>query len=175
MIIPSKYKENKQDRPKIRPVMGPADWVLEIIALLLILGYFGYLLYYYPKLPATIPSHFNGSGEADGYSDRGTIWALPGIALFTYLLLTVVARAPHTFNFTQKITPQNALYQYTLALRLIRSIKVLTTCIFLAISFAMVSMATKQTTGLGLWFIPIFIVLTFLPVIAYLILASRKN
>lgn len=37
MIIPRKTnQENKQNRPRIRPEMGPLDWLLEISSMIII-------------------------------------------------------------------------------------------------------------------------------------------
>jgi uncharacterized membrane protein len=176
MIIPHRrFQDNKLDRPRIRPEMGPADWILELLAVTLLVTFFAYLIYSYPKLPASIPSHFNTAGEADEFSERGTVWALPAIALFTYLLMTIISRFPHTFNFTVKITPQNALRQYTLAIRMIRFIKLVISGLFLTISLGIVRVAKGQSTGLGFWFMPVFLALVFVPIIIYFVMASRKN
>ncbi len=176
MIIPRKIsRENKQDRPRIRPEMGPLDWLLEIFSMMIFLAYLGYMIYYYPQLPATIPAHFIGSGEVDGYSSRGSLWVLPAITFFTYGLLTLIARVPHTFNFTVRITPENAMRQYTLALRFIRFIKMMITAVFFVISMAIIRVAFKQSAGIGLWFLPVFLGLTFVPIMIYLLLSSKKK
>ncbi|MBF9237036.1 DUF1648 domain-containing protein [Hymenobacter sp. BT683] len=52
-----------------------------------------YLAYAWPALPEQVPTHFSGSGSANGYTSRGNMWliafALPvGIAA----LLTVLPR-----------------------------------------------------------------------------------
>lgn len=176
MIIPHpKFQDNKQERPRIRPEMGPVDWILELLSITLLISYFAYLIYEYPKLPASIPSHFNALGEADDFSNRGTVWALPAIGLFTYALLTIIAWFPHTFNFSVKITPQNALRQYTLALRMIRFLKMIISGLFLTISLGIVRVALGKSTGLGFWFMPVFLILVFVPIIIYFVAASRKN
>ncbi len=176
MIIPRKTnQENKQNRPRILPEMGPLDWLLEISSMIIFLTYLGYMIYYYPQLPASIPAHFNGSGVVDDYSSRGSLWALPAITFFTYGLLTLIARVPHTFNFTVRITPENAMRQYTLALRFIRFIKIMITAVFFTISMVIIRVALKQSAGIGLWFLPVFLGLTFIPIIIYLFLSSKKK
>lgn len=53
---------------------------------------FGYAAYIYPSLPNTIPIHFNIKGEADGFSEKSSIFLGPGIlsiaGLITFFLLT---------------------------------------------------------------------------------------
>lgn len=176
MIIPHRrFQDNKQERPRSRPELEPIDRILELISIVLLISFFAYLIHKYPNLPASIPSHFNASGEVDTYSAKGTVWALPAIALFTYVLLTLISFIPHTFNFTVKITPQNAIRQYTLALRMIRVLKVIISGLFLTISLGVVRVAMGQASGLGIWFMPVFLILIFVPIIIYFVMASRKN
>ncbi len=63
-----------------------------IIALVLLAIPFGYAAYVYPSLPATIPTHFNYKGEADGFGGKDSIFLGPGIlgavGLFTFFLLS---------------------------------------------------------------------------------------
>ncbi len=166
---------NKSDRPHIRPGTEPVDWLLEALALLGLLFLAGFLLYQYPRLPGTIPSHFNAAGQPDGYSGRGSILFLPGVSLFVYILLTLVALIPQNFNYLVKITPENAPRQYALAVRFIRYMKTLVIWLFFFITLAAVRTATGETSGLGLWFMPVFLGLVFIPMIVYFVLASRKR
>lgn len=63
-----------------------------LLALILFAIPFGYAAYVYPSLPSTIPTHFNMSGEADGFGGKDTIFLGPGImsvvGLFTFFLLS---------------------------------------------------------------------------------------
>jgi len=63
-----------------------------LLALILLAIPFGYAAYVYPSLPSTIPTHFNISGEADGFGGKDTIFLGPGImsvvGLFTFFLLS---------------------------------------------------------------------------------------
>ena len=57
---------------------------------------FGYAYYIYPSLPNIIPTHFNGSGEADAWGDKSTIYLLPfimGVAsVVVFLILSNVKK-----------------------------------------------------------------------------------
>ena len=63
-----------------------------VIALALIAIPFAYAAYVYPSLPATIPTHFNYKGEADGFGGKDSIFLGPGIlgvvSLFTFFLVS---------------------------------------------------------------------------------------
>ena len=58
---------DKSNRPTVRPEMTPIDWLLEAVAAIGLMTLFGFAIYYYAKLPETIPSHFNGAGQPDEY------------------------------------------------------------------------------------------------------------
>jgi uncharacterized membrane protein len=163
------------NRPVLKPEWGPADWLLEAIALIMLAITIGFLAYTYPKLPATIPTHFNGSGQPDEMGNKLTVLVLPGISLFMYLILTGINLFPHTFNFPGKITPQNAMRQYTLATRLVRYLKAIVITLFFSICYFTTQVALNKATGLGLWFMPVFLAMVFVPIIIYMILATRTD
>lgn len=163
------------DRPRIKPEMGPADWMLEAFALIALISLIGYVVYCYPKLPAIIPTHFNAAGVADDHGSKISILFLPGISLFIYVLMTLINLVPHTFNFPGKITPQNALRQYTLATRMIRYLKTIIILLFFYISYTTTCVVFDMVAGLGLWFMPVFLGLVMIPIISYMIIALNKK
>lgn len=172
----SLFNKPKKDelRPTERPGMAPADWILEMIAAIGLILMAGYAIYWYGKLPEIIPSHFSG-GKVDGYSNKGFIFFLPAVGLFVYGLLTFVALIPHTFNFPVKITPQNALYQYRLATRLLRVLKTMIMFLFFVIMVNIVHSALYAEVGKQFFLLIPFFFLIFASVITYMILAGSKS
>lgn len=129
---------------------------------------------YYGSLPDTIPHHFNGAGEADGFGSKSYIWALPGIGLAMYVFLTYIGRSPHRFNYMVKITEQNAVTQYRLALRLTRLVKFGVMALFVYITWAIVKGAESGKAALNPWLL--FIILgTNIGVIGWYMTASARN
>jgi len=175
MISLSMFRRKETDRPIVRPGMTPLDWILEMLALISLLGFFGFAIYHYPRLPDVIPTHFNAAGVPDGYDSKNTLWSLPAIGLFVYVLLSLVNLIPHKFNYVKKITPQNALRQYTLATRFIRILKIILVILFFFISKGTVDVATGLSGGLGLWFMPVFMSMIFIPLIIFLITSSKRD
>jgi len=172
MLIRKFRKE--ASRPVIRIESGPADLILEILAIAALLGFLGYTLYSFSKLPETIPTHFNASGIPDNYGSKNTLWMLPVISLILYILLTLVGRIPEKFNYPVRITEANARFQYTLRTRFLRYMKLALVLMFFFISYKTVSTALGNTDGLGEWFLPVLLGIIFVPVIIYLILAKRS-
>ncbi len=170
------FRRTKEpDRPVIRPELAPVDWLLEALALIGLVTTMGYVIYVYPKLPSTIPTHFNASGMADDFGSKTSFLFPLGMALFIYILLTLISLVPHTFNFPGKITPQNAARQYTLATRLVRYLKTVIILLFFYISYSTARIVAHETGGLGLWFLPVFLGLVMIPIIIYMVIALNKK
>ncbi len=170
----SKGRFIEPDRPLTRPEYEPVDWLLEILALLTLFSFLGYVIYIYQQLPDIIPTHFNAAGLADDYGGKNDIWMLPGVTVLLYFMLTLVNFIPHKFNYPTKITPQNAVRQYALATRLIRILKVVIMVMFFYIGYATVSVSYGKSSGIGVWFIPVFLGFVFIPMIIYFIRSSKK-
>ncbi|MGY3090030.1 putative membrane protein [Hymenobacter sp. UYAg731] len=63
----------------------------QLLTLVAVLAPSLYLLYVWPQLPAQVPSHFDSSGQANGYTSRDHMWLLTlgfplGMALFFSIL-----------------------------------------------------------------------------------------
>lgn len=67
---------------------------------------------YYRDLPDTIATHFNFSGQADGYGSKKTIFVMPGVATIIAVALALLSQVPHHFNYLVTITEANAESQY---------------------------------------------------------------
>ena len=67
---------------------------------------------YYRDLPDTIATHFNFSGQVDGYGSKKTIFIMPAVATIIAVALALLSRIPHQFNYLATITEANAESQY---------------------------------------------------------------
>lgn len=82
------------------------------------------LLFLYPSLPSAIPIHFSLVGDAHTFGDKSFIWLFPTITTLLHVGLSLLAKYPHTFNYTQDINDSNAKEQYRKAIRIVHSMKV---------------------------------------------------
>ncbi|MCC6283300.1 MAG: DUF1648 domain-containing protein [Saprospiraceae bacterium] len=99
-----------------RPVLHLPPTFMEIVVALtavatLILSWILAALYY-RDLPDTIVTHYNFSGLADGYGSKKMIFVMPGIATVIAIILALLSRIPHRFNYLVTITEANAESQY---------------------------------------------------------------
>ena len=127
----------------------------------------------YSNLPDTIPTHYNGAGQADGFGGKSTIFTMPLASTILFIGLTILNKFPNIFNYPTNITQGNAFIQYTNATRLIRYFKLILVIIFGFITFKTIQNVKGEVDGLGVWFFPITIGLIFIPLI-YFILKSSK-
>lgn len=73
-----------------RPPFTPAQWVMEIIAVLFLIASLAVLAYYWPHLPQTIPTHFGASGKPDNWGPKSDVLILPVAVVGLYLIMTAV-------------------------------------------------------------------------------------
>ncbi len=163
------------ERPKIKLIPTNADMLVELLGWIVLLTIWGWTFTYYSSLPDTIPTHFNAAGEADGFGTKVSLIALPVIATLLFIGLTVLNRYPHSFNYPTAITQDNALQLYTLATRMLRFLKLVLVVVFGGIEFMTIQHATGKGAGLGVWFLPLTLVLIFLPLIYFVVKSVQAN
>ena len=163
------------ERPKIKLIPTSADKLVDLLGLIILLALWALTITHYSTLPDTIPTHFNAAGEADGFGSKASIIGLPFIATLLFIGLTVLNRYPHSFNYPSPVTQDNALRLYTLATRMLRNLKLVLVIVFGGIEFMTIQHATGKAAGLGAWFLPLTLVLIFLPLIYFVIKSIQKN
>ena len=139
------------ERPRIQIPLQSLDYLFEILAALGLLTLLGLSVFYYGQLPEQIPSHFGPNGLPDSYSSKTSLWLLPILGSAIFGLMTYINRRPDWFNFPVKITPQNALVQYTMATRLIRVLKASVTILFAYLVWGIISVSKGIQEGLESW------------------------
>lgn len=161
------------ERPRIKIPLKPADKVLEAGGYVALIAFWVFVCYAYSVMPETIPTHFNLAGEADGFGEKWTIFLMPVIGLLMFIGLSIVQQRPHAFNYLTEITPENAEKQYTIAVRMMRFLK-----FALIIVFGLGELLTYKTAmgggeKLGVWIVPITLLLVLGPMFYSLIKASK--
>ena len=164
-------------QPKVQVEQSQLDKSIEILTLAAMGAYLVFIFISYAKLPDQIPTHFGPTGEPDGWSSKFSLFMLPFIALAINILLTVMNKHPHTFNYPVKITPENAAFHYEKGRSLLTRIKATIVFMFFYISWRTVAIVEGRASGLGQWFILIILLATFIPIILYFvdIVKERKK
>ncbi len=164
-----------EERPKIKLNLSPLDKSLEMTSKIFLVIIWGLIIYTFLKLPATIPTHFNALGQADGYGNKTTLVILPILATIIYFGLIQLNKYPHIFNYITKITDDNAQKQYTIATRLLRFLKLAILLIFSLIILFTYLTTIGVTNGLGFWFLPLAEGLLLIPVIVSISKSLKKE
>lgn len=163
------------NRPIIKIEFTLNDKLIEIFSWLLFVLMWVIPIISYSLLPDTIPTHFNAAGEADDWGSKLSVYILPVIGTLLFILLTVINRFPHIFNYSVEITQENALRQYTNATKLIRVLKLVLMVTFNMIAVFTIRSAKGESNGLGLWFLPVTLTLIFVPTIYFIIKMYKEK
>ncbi len=145
-------------RPKVTIPLTATDKMAEAAGWALVVALWALAICNLARLPQTIPTHFNAAGQPDGYGGKYSLLTLPVVATILFAGITLLNRYPHIFNYPTEITAENALRQYTSATRLLRYLKLTVVLIFFAIAQQTISTAIGGASGLGVWFLPVVLV-----------------
>ncbi|MCS6812232.1 MAG: DUF1648 domain-containing protein [Cyanobacteria bacterium] len=132
--------------------------ILDLIAIAGLVALWAAAVYGWTQVPLRLPIHFGLDGHPDVWSNnRNWLWLLPCLGTVHLITFTIVRHFPHTFNYPVAITAENAAYQYTIAVKLITWLQAEILLGLAYIQWQMVQAALEQAIGLGVWFIPLFL------------------
>lgn len=112
--------------------------LLEAVSLATLAALFlfvGFAFFGPDRLPARIPTHFDAAGNANSWGSPFALLTLPAVALGVYLLLTVTARFPSTFNYPVEVTAENRPRLEALTVDLLAWLKTEIVCLSAAITW----------------------------------------
>ena len=162
-------------RPRIRIELTVTDKAIEIIGWFALLAIWVLVISNYSNLPDTIPTHYNGVGNADGFGNKTNILILPIIASILFVGITIINKFPYIFNYPTQITEENALRQFTNATRMLRFMKFILVILFGLFTFKTIKGANGQSFGHGVWFLPLTLGLIFIPLTYFIINSFRTK
>lgn len=100
------------DRPPCTYVTGAVTKTLRILGIMLVACTVIALLAIYPKMPTTVPTHFNIRGEADVFGSRTSVLWIALVMAIIQTLLAWISTKPRIMNYPVSITEQNAQSLY---------------------------------------------------------------
>lgn len=148
--------------------------LLEALALLGLASCFLLPALYYQDLPAEIPRHFNFKGQADAYSAKEIIWAMPLLCLLLYAGITFMTRKAHLMNYPTADGRPDSAQQHKGMKRFLQLLKCLTSLFFGYVTWSMIRIALGNQAGLGTFTI-LLLVLVFLGTVAFYMIRARKT
>jgi len=124
-------------------------------------------------LPDRIPTHFDVSGQPNGWGSPASLLLLPCIAVFVYVLLTVVSLFPSSFNYPVRVTAQNRDRLQGIALSMMAWVKAELCCLFALIQLLTIAAARIGRLGMSPFMVPLAIVIVFVTIGAHFIAMGR--
>lgn len=154
---------------------GKTTSIQELVAAGSLLLQFVLLAVLWPQLPSRVPSHFGISGAADAWGPKATLLLLPVVSAVIYAGLTLIGRHPHRLNYPIALTEENAPRQYAIAQSLIATVKAVTLSAFAYVTIATCRVATGSASGLGVFFLPLFLGALGITIAMHVMLALRAR
>ncbi|MCL1848407.1 MAG: DUF1648 domain-containing protein [Clostridiales bacterium] len=144
------------------------DQILEALALLIFLGAMVYLAVIWRLIPESIPTHYNTAGAANAWGGKGWLIFIYAINAATYILMTVVGFFPGIWNVPVKLTPENTGPVLTRTRRFLCVIK-----LYVVAMFGYLAVMMAKALPIGMWFLPVFLILLFGTIAGYMIRLRR--
>ena len=148
-----------------------ADLLCDVFSVICLIVMFLLTALYWSQLPQQIPTHYGISGQPDSWGGKNSIFILPALSLFLYILLTAVRFMPDRFfNYPVAVTEENRERLASLSREMLSVLKV---C-FLA-AFLPILIWELKGEALPLWYIPLLLALIICPVTVYLVRMVRSK
>lgn len=123
-------------------------------------------------LPARIPTHFDFAGNPNGWGSPSTLFLFPAVAIANYLLLTVVARFPSSFNYPVAVNAENRPQLEALTLEMIDWLKMEMVFLFAWIQWTIINSA-QEGHGPSLALLPVCLLAIFGTIIWFIVAMRR--
>ena len=143
------------------------DWLCEGVSIFALVGSVVLVIVNWPMIPDQIPTHFDASGQPDGSGGKGFLWFLVAMNFGIYLLLTAASRYQRLINLPFRVNRDAPETR-----QILRSMMNLLKAVLMAMVFyivrAVVYTALGKTDGLGVQFLPVFLLATLIPMLLFL-------
>ena len=163
---------SNRPRPEIQSSLF--DKTIELLGWVCLILLWIITIFSYARLPEIIPTHFDASGKADDEGSKMVLFFLPVIGTLLFVVLTILNRYPHIFNYPVAITEANAQKQYNNAQRMIKVLKLILAVVFSILVFLIYHAASTANGSLGIWFLPVVLGMILIP-LGYFIYKAVKE
>ena len=165
-----------RSRPVLHLPRTPFEVLLEVLTVLGSIAVIAMTVWGYFALPARIPTHYGLSGAPNAYGGKGSLLGLPIVSICLAVLLTVLSRYPHIYNYPWPITAENAPRQYSLARLLLRWITLEMVWMLCGLQGLIIQSAqSHHAPDAILLLIPAFVLVLFVTIILYIGSAARAR
>lgn len=158
------YKELQELRQLIpdKIPFTPLQIVSLILGSLSLLATIGLLWYQWPEIDAIIPTHYGLNGQANAWGSKTSLLPLLALDILIYLGIVILLFFPKIWNVPYRFTAETVVWTY----QQMRSMMCLMS-LAIALGFGYILYASYHLDRLPLWFLILFILAIFLPLIYY--------
>lgn len=142
--------------------------IMNIIAIMVMLGTLLFLVLYWKNIPDSVPGHFNAAGEADRWGSKMEVLICPVFMLMIYGIITLTERHPQVWNTGVTVTPENQHLVYRELMSMIVVMKLLLVC-----DFAFITVTTAFGANLPVWFLVVVMTMLFGSIVFFMIRIYR--
>ncbi|MED4206880.1 DUF1648 domain-containing protein [Neobacillus mesonae] len=164
---------NYWGRPKINIPKSKSEWIWDIIGYCCYFGSIILLLVVWGTLPDEVPGHYNAAGEVDRWGSKWELLIFPFIGAFILIFLSVLEKFPEAHNYPKRLNETNAEHFYLHSRKILNQIKNICLIIFCLVEIESISIALGWGGGFGVWFLPVTIIGTGIPIILGIIQQRR--
>jgi uncharacterized membrane protein len=143
--------------------------IIELFTVIVVLGTCIYLIQSWGSLPNKIPEHYNGAGIIDSWENKSEILTMPILSIALYILITVMSFFPAIWNVPITITEDNREFVY---LRL--KTMIILTKMEMIVVFSYITYCDIKLQPLGVWFLPLSLIIIFGTIIYYIVKICKK-
>lgn len=136
--------------------------LLEVVGIILLVLFIGFIVISWGKLPDKIPGHYNAAGTVDRWGEKWEIIILPIITIILYGGLSLILLFPQVWNVPQAKTESSKYLVYSTLKTMLILMKVEVTANFFFLSYF--SVKGKNLPAL---YTPIFMIIILGTVIYY--------
>lgn len=129
----------------------------EVLCLALLLGTVVFLIVFWKNIPDSVPNHFDGAGQIDGYAGKKTLILMPVMMAVLYVVLSLVKTMRFRSLGKEVRVPAPPLLFPAMKLAVLAGFAYMTVCSALG-------------RPLGAWYLPVFLALILGPMVVHAII-----
>ncbi|HEK9099726.1 DUF1648 domain-containing protein [Bacillus pfraonensis] len=132
-----------------------------------------YISIIWETLPHTIPTHFNGMGEVDGFGRKWSMFIHPTLGLGLYIFFNIFSRFPNLFNYPANTTKESKPLLFVNSRKMLSwmNVQIIMLCVYN--TWENVQVAITEKTSISMLPFIIFMFVLFSTMALYIVKGMR--
>lgn len=97
--------------------------ISDFLSHIVVLGTLLFIAMYYPYIPDQIPIHYDAHGQCDAMGDKSNLFFVLAIMVGGYILLGLISKYPHRFNYPLEVKEINKLKVHSVAAAMVKVLR----------------------------------------------------